>query len=193
MSEPGPPATAGTRHAVEESFLTFVREECVPLIRFLIRTGASLPDSQSAAQEAFTAACELLGNRPSAWAAIANQRAWIRTVARRALTRPPGRHRRRAQPVTLPPFEYVNDEAWSWTEDDAVDRVALDFDVRRALSGLPEPQRLVMVYAMDGFTTQVIAVETGMPEPRAARLLALAKAAMKAALSTHSRSRKGSP
>jgi len=63
-----------------ERFANFYRAESQQLVRFLMHVGATNEDAYDAAQEAFIAAWKN-------WDDIESPRAWIRTVAYRALSR----------------------------------------------------------------------------------------------------------
>ncbi|WP_084965496.1 sigma-70 family RNA polymerase sigma factor [Thermoactinospora rubra] len=182
---PEPPIlspAASTHRAVRAAFVSFAEHEYHSLKVFLLRCGASHEDSEDAAQEAFIDAWRLLINHPSRWIAVREPRAWIRTVALRALARPRGQRRRQILTIPLDLDQPGHDRVSSdWTE-----QVALESDVRAALQALPWDQRLAMAYRLDDFTHAAIADQLGMTEQQVRDLVKRARAALKIYLQIHS-------
>ena len=58
------------------------------VVRFLMLNGASPPDAEDAAHEAFTESYVLASKHPARWQATNGKAAWIRTVALRKYRRP---------------------------------------------------------------------------------------------------------
>lgn len=62
-----------------EDYADFVNEQYVPVVRFLMRMGASLADAEDSAQHMALQAWRKVRGRQ--WDQIANPKAWARTVA----------------------------------------------------------------------------------------------------------------
>ncbi|MFI6321813.1 sigma-70 family RNA polymerase sigma factor [Nonomuraea sp. NPDC050556] len=178
--EPEPlPQAMAVRNTFRAAFEAFVRDEYVPVQRFVIAAcGASREESQEVAQETFAEACRLFMTQPSRWAAIEDHRAYIRAVARRLLIRLRDQPRRRRSTVPLDLDQPQHDtQAKEWAED-----VAVAMDVRKALDTLPADQRLLLAYHRDGFTYAAIGTYLGLTEQQARDLGKKARAAMKTSL-----------
>jgi RNA polymerase sigma-70 factor (ECF subfamily) len=130
------------------------------VVRFIMMRGeASLTDAQDAAQEAFTESWLLISRDPDAWQAIGNKAAWVRTVACRRHSRPPGtRHRPLITdgpvpdpPVPGPGHAELTDQAQA---------------VLQALRALDDESRAVMAFTLDHFTTADIATALGITHQR---------------------------
>ncbi|QXJ25756.1 sigma-70 family RNA polymerase sigma factor [Actinomadura graeca] len=77
-----------TMAAMRQVFVGFFDAEYHPVVRFVMRFGAGLPDAQDAAQQAFLQVWNNMRRRE--WDEITNQRAWVRTVALRRYRARPG-------------------------------------------------------------------------------------------------------
>ncbi|MFI6712928.1 RNA polymerase sigma factor [Nonomuraea sp. NPDC050478] len=156
------------------------------MVSDMMRRGASLQDSQDAAQEAFLAAWNLFTTRPDIWFQVEHPRGWVRKVAERAWNRPPGESRRqvRAMPFAVPP------ESASYSDDPA-DLVGLRVDLIRALLELPPDQRQAMHYRLDGLPYAFIAPELGVSEQQARDIVKRARLALSRGLSSYRKGQSG--
>ncbi|WP_165975869.1 sigma-70 family RNA polymerase sigma factor [Actinomadura rubrisoli] len=75
----GAPGTGDTMAAMRQDFLDFFDTEYVLVVRFLMRTGASLADAEDAAQHMAVQGWRKV--QRGRWSQIANPPAWARTVA----------------------------------------------------------------------------------------------------------------
>jgi RNA polymerase sigma factor (sigma-70 family) len=142
------------------AFLDFYDREWAPVLRFLVRLGASGEDAQDAAQEAFIDLWILM-KKPGEWEEIREPRAWIRTVARRKYTRS-GNWRR--APGTVP-VAVVPDRPR--TDLDHGELSAQAQCVRSVLQGLDDDCRVVMAFLLDGFSQIAISRHLGISDQRA--------------------------
>ncbi|MGW0485452.1 RNA polymerase sigma factor [Nonomuraea sp. NPDC003214] len=181
------PATAmSTRvQAMRADFVDFAAREHSRVIRFLMRGGASLADSQDAAQEAFTQAWRLINSEPEAWARVQEPLGWMFKVAGRCLSRPPGESRRRVS--TVPVADVPETAARA---DDPADLIGPAVDVLAALRDLPPDQRLAIRYRMDDQPNSAVAAALGLTEQQAADLVKKARVVLRYRLAEY-RTRKG--
>jgi len=179
-----PPAFAGNAVGAAENlvamrgqWITFYDAEYHLVVRFLMRSGASLEDARDAAGEAFAESWALLQRRPDSWAQINNQRSWLRTVALRKHRRPPG-PRRRLVPVA---GAEIPDTAAPGLEPGEL--TAQTLAVLEALGRLDRQAQTVMAFLMDGFPAPVIAQAMGITEQRVRDVTKKARATLKRTLS----------
>lgn len=151
VSAPAPPDA--TLVHMRAAFQELYNSEYHQLVRFVMLNGANAPAAHDAAQDAFTDAWELT-TQPGRWEAIRNPCAWLRTVALRKYSRPPGARRR---PPTVP-LEQIPDRP----VEDHSNLSALTLDVLAALQSLDADTRAVIAFTLDGFTAPEIAAELGM-------------------------------
>jgi RNA polymerase sigma factor (sigma-70 family) len=130
------------RDAVPDEFVEFFNQQLPVLSRFLMQAGASLPDAQDAAQEAFIAAFRK-------WDQIERPRAWIYVVALRFLWR----NARAAQVVAIDDIP----EYFLPSPQDMIESRLQIADLRRLINSLPRVQRAVMAMHYDGFSSSEIA------------------------------------
>jgi RNA polymerase sigma factor (sigma-70 family) len=137
------------------------------LVRFLLLQGASWPEAQDAAQDAFTQMC-----RPAT--SITYPKAWLRKVAWRSWVR---------QQVTVeetcaePPD---TSPATHWqTPDHAVEINEEGRAVLSQLLKLPAKQRAAMAWFLDGFTTEESARAMGISPTAVRQNLSRARASLK--------------
>lgn len=129
-------------------FEAFFRVDHAPLVAFLIKLGFEREVAADAAEEAMLALLQC-------WSEVGKPRAYVRSAARHAAIRQVQRDRERL-PRTV---------AGGWvTPDhtgDPYDRVDDELDaigvMTRLLSALPERQRLVFAWHLDGFSNIDIA------------------------------------
>jgi RNA polymerase sigma-70 factor (ECF subfamily) len=136
----------------DETFEGFYRGEFKALVRFLVWLGAPAWLAADIAQDTMFKAFRR-------WDQIDHPRTWARRVASRALAR----HRFEEQPVgQLPePTSVIADQ-------DAAARWEFRQTVLQLLAQLPDRQRQVCAWRMDGFTPAEIAAELSM-DPAAVR------------------------
>jgi RNA polymerase sigma factor (sigma-70 family) len=130
-------------------FCAFFDNQFPLVVRFVMRCGASLPEAQDAAQDAFVAAW--LGLMQGTWQEVTNQEGWIRMVALRRHWRARGSGRR----LRIIPVRDVPDLERPGLS--TVDLTIESLDVMKALSALDPELQAVMACDMDEFT----AAETG--------------------------------
>ncbi|MFE2751121.1 RNA polymerase sigma factor [Actinosynnema sp. NPDC059335] len=128
-----------------EGFDEFFRRELTPLVAFVRRAGFGLEQAKDAAQEAMTRAYE-------EWSRLRWPRAWVRTVAYRTAVVEAAR--------TRDGLLRAVSGGWTVSTHDDPDVAALGEEhewLLRALGSLPERQRLVMAWFLDGFDQAEIA------------------------------------
>ncbi|MER8186960.1 sigma-70 family RNA polymerase sigma factor [Kitasatospora sp. NPDC094015] len=162
---------------VRGQFLDFFEREHLLVIRFLRYLGASLPDAEDAASEAFVAAWERLrdGEFPTQ---DSQRRSWVRTVARRAWSRPPAMARHQvavAAGVELPELCEPGPGHAELTDQTMA--------VLAALGALEENTRVVMAFHLDGFSSVETARAIGVSDQKARDLLKKARAVLRHELS----------
>jgi RNA polymerase sigma factor (sigma-70 family) len=153
---------------VRDEWISFYDTEYRQVIGFVMKNGASLQDAQNAVHEAFIESWDLMETRPGNWKAIANQRAWIRTVALRKYRRPPGpRIRPQLAGTEIPDLPAHEPEPGELT--------AQAQTVLHALRCLDEGARTVMAFHIDEFSTDEIAAALGITEQRVRDLMKKAR------------------
>jgi RNA polymerase sigma factor (sigma-70 family) len=134
-----------------EEFDQFFRREFGALVAFVRKLGYDLEDSQDAAAEAMHDAYRH-------WARIEAPLAWIRVAAQRiALSQAQRRRRGFAGAVRI----------WAGSRENMTDQMAdIDGKLRllALLALLPDQQRVVIVWYLDGFSTNTIAQCLGISE-----------------------------
>lgn len=145
------------------AFSTFYRTEIKHLVNFLLWMGASLADATNIAQDAMILVYKK-------WPSIRNHRAWARTVASREYGRQRFSHDIATDPETLSlsPLLYASDDISLWEQR---------HDVLQQVAELPERQRQVLAWTLDGFTPQEIAGELGITSDAVRASLRLARRA----------------
>jgi DNA-directed RNA polymerase specialized sigma24 family protein len=146
------------------------------VVRFVMRSGASLEDARDAAAEAFVDSWALMTDRPQSWMQIWNQRSWIRAVALRKYRRPPGPRRR---PLVADHVEIPDVAAPGL---DPGELTAQTQTVLQVLRCLDEKAQAVMAFQMDGFPATVTADTLGITEQRVRDVTKKARAILKRAL-----------
>ncbi|MFG1941414.1 RNA polymerase sigma factor [Nonomuraea sp. NPDC048826] len=179
-SKPSLTATEIRLQATQAAFVDWFRQELPSVVGDMMRRGASLQDAQDAAQEAFLEAWRLCAGEPDVWRRVEHPRGWVRKVAERAWSRPPG-ERRRQVPAT--PFAVVPDHV-PYGEDPA-DLAGPHVDLIRELKRLPPVQRQAMHYRLDRLPYAFIARELGVSEQRARDIVKKARLELAARLNTY--------
>ena len=173
-SEPG--AASASLWQVRAEWISFYDTEYQQVIGFVMKNGASLQDAQDAVHEAFVESWDLMRTRPGNWKAIANQRAWIRTVALRKYRRPPGP---RVRPQLAAGTEVPDRPAH---EPGPGELTVQTQAVLHALRCLDEEARPVMAFRLDEFSTGEIAATLGIAEQRVRDILKKARRDLKRVL-----------
>jgi RNA polymerase sigma factor (sigma-70 family) len=162
--------------AMRAEWIAFYDAEYHLVVRFVMRSGASLEDARDAAEEAFVESWALLSGHPGRWSQIRNHRSWIRAVALRKQRRPPGPRRR---PLLAGNGE-IPDAAGPGLEPGEL--TVQTQAVLQALRGLDHQARAVMAFLMDGFPAPVIAQTLGITEQRVRDVTKRARARLKRTL-----------
>lgn len=166
-----PPGTdAATMARVREEFLDFIEGEYHRVVGFQMLAGASRQDAEDATQEAFLQGWREVNS--GRWESIGNPRGWIRTVAWNARRRPPGQ--KRVQPQVAHGVEPPDLAEPGPGHAELTEQTQTVLD---ALASLPEPERVVMAFTMDGFTSTETAPLLRLPQQK---VLDLRKQARKA-------------
>lgn len=130
----------------DAQFAEFFRAQHTKLIRFVMAMGANADDAAEVAQATMVKALQ-------EWNSIRSPRAWTRRVASRRLTAARQSALREA-PQETPPDSGVAVSAALAVELSEEAREVLD-----ALRTLPDKQREVMAWTIDGFSAAEIATE----------------------------------
>jgi RNA polymerase sigma factor (sigma-70 family) len=151
------PAQNGARMPFDQ----FYRAEMAPLVRFIRRYGADVYAAADAAHDAFAAIYPQ-------WDAIENPHAWLRLVACRIY------YRRRLRET---PVEEVPDRPVIY--EDPVETGEQGRRVFEALAALPERQRQVMAWHLDGYDNAEIARHLGITDAAVRQNLCRGRQALK--------------
>ncbi|MFG2489404.1 RNA polymerase sigma factor [Streptomyces virginiae] len=149
-------------------------EQYPALVRFLLFAGASWPEAQDAAQDAFTKMCTpgLTISRPKAWLRTVAWRSWVSQKVR-----PEDAFAELPEPeVSL---------RWH-TPAQAAEIGEEARQVMAHLLKLPSKQRAALAWNLDGFTTEESARAMGTTQVAVRQNLSRARAAMKAQFQLHS-------
>jgi RNA polymerase sigma-70 factor (ECF subfamily) len=131
------------RQAKDEAFSAFYRATVRSLVGFLINQGASVHVATDVAQDTMLSAYER-------WDAIDHPRAWVHTVASRALLR-------RIASCEEQPVEQVPEPTSLLADPDAIAAWEARHDLLPLLRSLPPRQRQVLAWALSGFSPGDIA------------------------------------
>ncbi|GAA2359008.1 hypothetical protein GCM10010246_56170 [Streptomyces cuspidosporus] len=140
------------------------------LVRFLLLQGASWPEAQDAAQDAFTQMC-------APGLSISYPKAWLRTVATRSWLR----QQVKPEDACAEPPEPSGVLRWQ-TPAHAVEVGEEERQVIALLLQLPAKQRAALAWHLDGFTTEESARAMGTSQAAVRQNLSRARAALKAGL-----------
>ncbi|MFD5951948.1 RNA polymerase sigma factor [Streptomyces collinus] len=138
------------RQAKDEAFSAFYRATVRSLVGFLVNQGASVHVAADIAQETMLSAYER-------WDAIDQPRAWVHTVASRALLR-------RIASCEEQPVQQVPEPTSLLAAPDAITAWEVRHDLLPLLRSLPPRQRQVLAWALSGFTPGDIAEQLGMSD-----------------------------
>ncbi len=153
----GQAAGAAKPTEARAAFIELYDSQYLPIVRFVMRCGASLQQAEDATQDAFLEAWPLASD-PGVWAAIRNPQAWIRTSALRKYRRPPGP---RKLPVMLTAAEVPEMPQPGPAHADLTHETLLVLDALRAL----EPKyRVIMAFHLDRFSAPEIGRELAMTD-----------------------------
>ncbi|WP_367133518.1 RNA polymerase sigma factor [Saccharothrix sp. HUAS TT1] len=156
-------------------FDEFFRRQLAPLVAFVRRAGFGVEQSKDAAQEAMTRAYQ-------EWSGLRSPRAWVRTVAYRAAIVESAR----AQEGVLRAVS----GGWTVSTHHDPDVVTLGEEHERlleALASLPDRQRLVLAWHLDGFDYLEIADHLDTSPTTVRSNLRHARNALKARFATRTR------
>jgi RNA polymerase sigma factor (sigma-70 family) len=120
------------------------------VVAFLCKAGFDYQVADDSTQEAMVSAYR-------DWAKITNPRGWIRTAAHRVAVRKAALLRDELPLLVARGYVPTADDGTEWYR-----HFELHDELLRALARLPDRQRLVMVWHMDGFLDEEIAQATGM-------------------------------
>ncbi|MFJ8966690.1 RNA polymerase sigma factor [Lentzea sp. NPDC102401] len=140
-----PDRTGGRTKADDAAFDEFYRAYAKSLVALLLIQGASLADAAELAQETLCAAYQ-------SWLTIEHPKAWTRRVASRALIR-----RQLAERET--PVDQLPPPSGLLRGDVDIEHWERQYDLLRALEGLPHRQRHVMALHLDDVDNTEIAAE----------------------------------
>lgn len=145
------------------------RTEYTSVLRFLLYQRATWAEAHDAVQDAFLSACE-----PGALDGVRSPQAWLRTVAYRSWKRRNGRS----------PLHLVSLSAGEDTVDWRTPLLAAELSEQQRqvvalLQGLPDKQRQIMAWHLDGFSTQEIAEHMRVREIAVRKNLSRARRTLK--------------
>ena len=170
----GPPAEpACDTVATRADWIAFYDAEYHPVVRFVMRNGASLEDARDATEEAFLDSWALMTQHPDRWSQVTSRRSWIRAVALRKHRRPPGPRRRPLLAVNaeIPDIPAPGLEPGELTAQTQA--------VLQALRRLDTQAQAVIAFQMDGFPAAVIADTLDITEQRARDVAKRARGALR--------------
>ncbi|MFJ3714063.1 RNA polymerase sigma factor [Streptomyces sp. NPDC090053] len=136
------------RQAKDEAFRVFYRATVRSLVGFLVNQGAGVHVAADIAQDTMLSAYER-------WDTIDQPRAWVHTVASRALVR-------RIASCEEQPVEQVPEPTSLLADPDAIEAWEARHDLLPLLRSLPPRQRQVLAWALSGFTPGDIAEQLGL-------------------------------
>ncbi|MFE4492462.1 RNA polymerase sigma factor [Streptomyces niveus] len=136
------------RLASDAEFSSFYRGTIRELTGFLINQGAALPVAADIAQDTMTKAYRR-------WTDIRQPRAWVHTVASRALIR-------RIADLREDPVGQLPEPTSLLAVTDPVTEWETQYDALRLLTVLPPRQRQVLAWTLNGFTPSEIAEHLGL-------------------------------
>ncbi|MFF9346655.1 RNA polymerase sigma factor [Streptomyces sp. NPDC014734] len=136
------------RQAKDEAFIAFYRATVHSLVGFLVNQGAGVHVAADIAQDTMLSAYER-------WGTIDHPRAWVHTVASRALLR-------RITSCEEQPVEHVPAPTSLLANPDAIAAWEARHYLLPLLRSLPPRQRQVMAWHLSGFTPGDISEQLGM-------------------------------
>lgn len=142
----GPP---DKQHSVletrEQAFSAFYRSAMKPLVGFLVNQGATVHVATDIAQETMEAAFRR-------WHELVSPRAWVHTVASRALVR-------KTAAIEEEPVDELPEPTSLLPHPDAIAEWEARYDTLPVLRDLPPRQRQVLAWTLIGYTPTDIAKE----------------------------------
>ncbi|MGW5159326.1 sigma-70 family RNA polymerase sigma factor [Nonomuraea wenchangensis] len=153
----------GAREATDADFSSFYSDTVRHLVAFLLNQGATLPVATDIAQDTMIKLYQR-------WTEIARPRAWVHTVASRALVR------RIAETREEPLDPLPEATALLPRPQDAADWEARH-DLLRVLEILPPRQRQILAWTFSSYTPTEIAEQLGMSPNAVSASLAKARRA----------------
>jgi len=133
-------------------FEVFFRHEHGHLIAFLLKAGFGRSVAEENASEAMTLAYK-------SWGDLTNPSAWVRKVAYRLAVHEARRERQHVHRLV--------EKGWAAPGSDGTElfeELENRSAILRLLKQLPDRQRTVLAWHLEGFTNKEIATELGMPE-----------------------------
>jgi RNA polymerase sigma-70 factor (ECF subfamily) len=127
----------------DEAFSAFYRSTIRPLVGFLINHGAAVPLAADIAQDTMTKAYRR-------WTELHEPRAWVHTVAARALART-------VASVEEDLVEHVPEPTSLLARPDALAEWETRYDALPLLRSLPPRQRQILAWTLAGYTPSDIA------------------------------------
>jgi RNA polymerase sigma factor (sigma-70 family) len=134
----------------DSGYEDFFASEYGLVISFLCKAGFDYQVADDSAAESMVAAY-------LAWSTITNPRGWVRTAAYRAAIRKAAALRDELPLLVDRGYVSTVDDGTNWYR-----HFELQDELLRALALLPDRQRLVMVWHLDGFLDDEISRATGM-------------------------------
>lgn len=169
---PVPPNQPDLRHvlrqAKDEAFSAFYRTTIRSLVGFLVNQGAGVHVAADIAQDTMISAYQR-------WDNIDQPRAWVHTVASRALVR-------KIASSDEQPVEQVPEPTSLLTDQDAIANWESRHDLLPLLRRLPPRQRQVLAWNLSGFTPSDIAEQLDMSDDAVRASLYKARRAVAEAL-----------
>lgn len=164
-----PSAFLGAPAAPPVSVAELHRTQYASVVRFLLYQRATWAEAHDAVQDAFLSACE-----PGALDGVRSPQAWLRTVALRSWKRRNGR-----SPLRLVSLS-ADDDTSDWqTPLLAVELSEQQKHIVALLQGLPDKQRQIMAWHLDGYSTQEIAQHMHLRETAVRKNLSRARRTLK--------------
>lgn len=167
--------------AVMDDVAALYTQEAKPLFGFLLKLGAASPElAADIVQATFEDAIPK-------WTTMANRRAWLRTVATRKLWKAQDTSREREDPTDQLPDREQLMPARQYSQLVRPD-VQLEISeeaqrVIRYITQLPNRQRAILAWHLDGYPTEEIADQLGMTHAAVRQNLSRARGTLKNLLS----------
>jgi RNA polymerase sigma factor (sigma-70 family) len=141
---------SGSSTPDDEGYEEFFSSEYGLVVSFLCKAGFDYQVADDSTQEAMVSAYR-------AWSTITHPRGWIRTAAHRVAIRKAALVRDELPLLVARGYVPADDDGTQWHR-----HFELHDELVRALALLPERQRVVMAWHLDGFLDEEISRATGM-------------------------------